>query len=157
MKLHLAVSITVSALLAISSAHAAEIYRWVDENGRTHVSDVVPEKYRKSAKKIESRAYEPSAKDQKEAQERAELEKARAAQAVQPRAAGSAPSGGASAVRPANAPGATDCATLRRRYRESLACFGPYRTATGGTKAEAFEKCTPVDDPVLQCGPETSN
>jgi hypothetical protein len=31
-------------MLSCSTAAAVDIYRWVDENGKAHVSDVVPEK-----------------------------------------------------------------------------------------------------------------
>ena len=53
-----------SALLAAAIlaplAQAATMYKWVDEAGVTHFSDKVPEKYRASARTIESRSYELS-------------------------------------------------------------------------------------------------
>ncbi len=52
--------IVLAALLAASAAHAVTMYRWVDESGATHVSDKVPDKYRASAKAIDSAAYESS-------------------------------------------------------------------------------------------------
>ena len=36
------------------AAGAAEIYRWVDDKGVTNVSDVVPEKYKKVAQRVET-------------------------------------------------------------------------------------------------------
>ena len=38
-------------LLPASSLHA-KIFKWVDENGKTHFGDSVPEKYKKSQKEI---------------------------------------------------------------------------------------------------------
>jgi cystathionine beta-lyase/cystathionine gamma-synthase len=158
-----AIAMLIGALMLLPTAQGADIYRWVDEDGRTHLSDVVPPQYRKSARKIDPREYELNAEQVRQAQARAERDKAQAALAQQQRASAQAaaalasgPAAAASAPR-ATLPAATDCATLRRLYRESQECFAPYRTATGATKAEAFEKCTPVVDPVLKCGPETSN
>ncbi|MBK0392423.1 hypothetical protein [Ramlibacter algicola] len=48
-----------------------------------------------------------------------------------------------------------DCRAWRAEYAKSQACFAPYRTATGGLKAEAFLACGPeVLDPSAsaECG-----
>jgi hypothetical protein len=142
------------------AAGATVIYRWVDENGRTHVSDVVPEKYRNSAVRIDSGQYEVSPAQRKEAQERAAREKALADEAAKRRASTppAAPASGASAPVAARRPAqgvtdATDCETWWRLYRESQECFGAYRTVRGGIKPEAFEKCNPIPSPELKCGP----
>jgi len=58
------------------AASATVIYRWIDENGRTHVSDVVPEKYKKSATRVDSAQYEAPPESRKEAEQRAAKEKA---------------------------------------------------------------------------------
>lgn len=47
----------------------------------------------------------------------------------------------------------TDCDTWQRLYRESDACFGPFRTVGGGIKPEAFEACTTIPSPEPKCGP----
>jgi hypothetical protein len=149
-----------SALLLALSAQGAVIYRWVDESGRTHVSDVVPEKYRKSATRIDSSSSEVSPEQRQQAERAAAKEKALAEEAVtrhqstpafQP---ASAASQAAASKRPAQGvTDSTDCATWRRLYRESMECFGPFRTTSGATKAEAFEKCNPIPSPELKCGP----
>src|SRR5688572_22583520 len=64
-------------LLPVAPAGAADIYRWVDENGKVHMSDVVPEKYRKSAKRIGSPS-EVSPAQREEAEARAAADRARA-------------------------------------------------------------------------------
>lgn len=143
--------------------YAADMYRWVDENGRTQLSDTVPEKYRKSAVKIDSRRYELSAEQRsevdtrtaaaektrlEEAQRKKALADAAAAAASAPASAGSA--GKTAARKPAEA--ATDCATLQRLYRESEDCFALFKVVGGATKAEAFQKCTVAESPVTKCG-----
>lgn len=35
--------------LALAPLYGADIYRWVDDKGRVHLSDEVPERFRKSA------------------------------------------------------------------------------------------------------------
>ena len=149
-----------AALLCALSAQAAVIYRWVDENGRTHVSDVVPEKYMKSAKRIDSSESAVSPERKRQAEEAAARTKALADQSTQrhqaaPASAPARPAASAPTIkRPAQSvTDDTDCDTWRRLYRESEDCFGPYRTTKGGTKAEAFEKCNPIPSPELKCGP----
>ena len=71
-----------SALLFALSAQAAVIYRWVDEDGRTHVSDVVPEKYRKSATRVDSSRSEIPTEQRKQAEQAAAKNKALAEEAA---------------------------------------------------------------------------
>lgn len=144
-------------VVMFSPLYAADIYRWVDESGRTHFSDAVPEKYKKSTTKVDSRQYELTIEQQKEAAARAVQEKARVAATKQRKtdtATAEVPDPAAVQVKPRPVVNeSTDCATLQRLYKESQECFSPYRTANGSTKAEAFEKCTPINDPTTQCGP----
>jgi hypothetical protein len=150
-----------SIILAVAlTANATIIYRWVDEKGRTHISDVVPEKYKESATRVDSGQYEVSPEQTREAERNARKLKARAEEAEKRRvnAQASAPRSTASAAsasrRPAqSATESTDCDTRWRLYRESEDCFGPYRTVGGGIKPEAFDKCKPIPSPELQCGP----
>lgn len=154
-----------AALLCVLSAQATVIYRWVDENGRTHVSDVVPPKYMKSATRVDSSESAVSPERKRQAEEAAARTKAFADEAARRRqsaqasapaaAAASAPASAATTIkRPAQGvTDDTDCETWRRLYRESEDCFGPYRTTRGATKAEAFEKCNPIPSPELKCGP----
>lgn len=142
-------------------AHATDMYRWVDEAGRTHVSDVVPERYKKSAKRMDSKQWDVTPAQREEADRAAVKQKAAADDAASQRATRPAapPAPAASEPAPPKRPAqsvtdSTDCTTWRRLYEESMACFGPYRTATGGTKAEAFERCNPIPSPDLKCGPE---
>ncbi len=137
------------------AAQAADIYRWVDDAGKTHLSDTVPERYRARATRVDPAAYELSPAERAQAQARA-----RQAAASRP-AAASAPApavslGGASgAVGAASRPAGLDprdCAAWQKRYTASQECFAPYRLANGAIRPEAFQKCTEVPDPASQCG-----
>ena len=148
----------LAACLAFG-ASAIDIYRWVDENGRTHLSDVVPERYRDAATRIDSRSHELTPEQQREARERSAREAERADRA--PPAAAQAPLSPAPVVpptavvkRPAQTvTESTDCTTWWRLYQESQECFGPFRLVGGGIKPEAFEHCNEIPSPELRCGP----
>lgn len=142
---------------AAGAAGAGTVWRWTDDAGRTHYGETVPERYRDRARPLAADPAPPSDEQRREARERAARDKARAAAiADAPPAAAPAPPPAASTAegprRPARAPDAdTDCATWARLYQESLDCFGPYRTVRGATRPEAFERCTPVDEPPSRC------
>lgn len=153
--------VLASLVVCFGFAHATEIYRWVDDQGRTQVSDVVPEKYKAVAKRLDSRQFELSPQQRAEADARAARERrtANAAAAVDasrgkvglaPAANLSAPSTGASGA--SARPAATDCASLQRAYAQSQECFAPFVTAKGAVKAEAYKTCTSLPDPSPKCG-----
>jgi hypothetical protein len=125
------------------------MYRWVDENGKVHVSDLVPEKYKKTAKRIDSTQFEASDADRKAAEDRAAADLARANAGADKGAAAAAMAQGAKPKPPAE----TECETAHRQYKESIDCFAPFVNVNGSTRAEAFEKCTSVRDPSRRCGP----
>ena len=65
-------------LMALAFPVQAEIYKWVDENGKTHFGDRVPEKYQKKAGKVEVKIHQPTEQDIAEAENRnAELTNSR--------------------------------------------------------------------------------
>jgi Domain of unknown function (DUF4124) len=154
-------------LLPAAAAGAATVYRWVDEQGKVHYSELVPERYQKAAKPVDTTAGQPGAEQQREALERAQKERARAPAAAAAASAAAAakqarpPSGAASAASPASRAAAkrpaqtpddqTDCETWQRLFLESAACFGPYRTVRGATKPEAFDVCNVVLEPPPRC------
>lgn len=146
--------VALSALLPLS--YAAEAFRWVDDEGRTHISDKVPEKYRHSATRVDT-GPEPSPRQRREAQERAAEYKKRAEETV-PRSGdtrdSTVPVPPAAPIQstPRTTRNASDCAELLRRYRESQECFAPFRMANGGLRPEAFQLCGPdLPDPSGQC------
>ena len=139
---------------ATPAGQAATVYRWVDEQGKVHYSDVVPERYRPVARPMDLKANEPTAEPQREALERAQRQKtpAAATSARPVRAAASAASTPVApppaGKRPAQVPNEqTDCESWQRLYLESIDCFGPFRTVGGGIKPQAFEVCNVVPEP----------
>ena len=150
MKIRLALLLGTACAL---TANAADIYRWVDETGRTHLSDVVPDRYKRSAVRVDPQLPEPTPAQRREAEARAARERQRAAAIQSAGPAASAPgslSAGAASARPSGAE--ADCETSRRRYQESQECFAPFRLANGAVRAEAFAHCTVVPDPSVACG-----
>ncbi|WP_291010072.1 DUF4124 domain-containing protein [Hydrogenophaga sp.] len=147
-------------LCTLAGVQAGDIYRWVDDQGRTHWSDVVPEKYRNNATRVDTRQYELTPEQQREAAERAARERAHAPELPEPPAMAAptpaAPQAPAPSVvkRPVEqVTESTDCATWWRLYRESQECFGPFHTVGGGLKPEAFDHCNEIPSPELKCGP----
>ena len=149
-------------LMGVAAAvDATPICRWVDEQGRTHISETVPDQYKHSATCTDSQRYELSPKQRQEAEQRAAQEKARAEQQRSSGSPAAAPPStqpdGVGLQLPAKRPAQTvtedtDCETWWRLYDESVECFGPYRTVHGATKAEAFDHCNVIPSPVPKCG-----
>lgn len=144
----LAVSLTVWG----AWAHAADIYRWVDEKGKTHVADTVPPHYQKRAEKVDTSPSELSEKQRAEARVRASKQKSAAERtpSAPPRAGVIAPT--------TNKPGASGlddarakCEERRRAYAESQTCFGRYTTVFG-IHSDAYQHCTEIPDPSPDCG-----
>jgi biotin carboxyl carrier protein len=163
-------AIAAMALMpAASLCWATDIYRWVDEQGRTHMADAVPERYKASATKINSKRFEVSQSEHLAALERIAKERERlaaeqarveaeAAERARSEAAqrSAAPAPSSAASRAASRSGklsSAECASLWREYFKSQECFAPYRLSGGGIKAEAFDNCTQVVSPAQQCGP----
>jgi len=139
----------------LGAVRADDIYRWVDGDGRIHFSDSVPDEFKRSATKTDSRQHNVSEEERRLAEQRAKEDaaKARTLETQRSRAGQAATT---SAAKPASRAGTADCEEQYRRYRESLACFAPYVLANGAVRQEAFGKCNPVDDPGPICGPSKS-
>ena len=151
----------IGALCLLTSASlsvaGAAVYRWVDDQGKVHYAEVVPQRYQGVAKQVGAAANEPSAEQHRDALARAEQEKAKAAEmaaerhrppANVPSAASAAAASAPVGKRPAQLPNdESDCKTWQRLYMESIECFGPFRTARGATKPEAFAVCNVVAEP----------
>lgn len=153
------VTLTALVLAMQSTAFGATlICRWVDESGRQHVSDLVPDAFKNIATCTDSRQYAISADQQKEVEKNSPTASGKSS-----RATAEPPKGSELGTRPPPPPNAklpvevvtatTDCQTWWRIYDESSACFGPYRTTRGGVRPEAFDKCNDIPSPELKCGP----
>lgn len=142
--------------MLFSTAYATTIYQWVDENGRTQISDTVPPRYKDVATKVDTSASRVSEKQRQEALERVAKEKELVESANRARADAAATK---AADQPADPKSASpfvdknaDCEQLMRAYRESQECFAPFMRVEGGTREEAYKYCTPVADPSVKCG-----
>jgi hypothetical protein len=140
-------------LLAFASiaftATAADIYKWVDDKGRIQYGQSVPEKYKKSAKIVAKDDVQPTDAQRQEAEARAAKDKADA-DALAAQKAQAEPAKSEPRPRPATAAAgdkASQCEAEKRRYRESEACFAPYRTPTGAIQPEGFQRCVAVKEP----------
>ena len=136
------------------AAYAAEIYRWVDENGRTHFSDKPPQQTKRPVARIDSQQFEISPEQRQSAEAHAAAEKARLADIAnrkEPEAPISslpAPKASSTGFKPA----ATECATLLQRFKDHSECMAPFMNVGGSFKPNAFETCGPaVPYPAKEC------
>lgn len=131
--------------------------RWMDENGRTHITDIVPEKYTNMAICTDSDQYELTADQlrdaaQRQATQRSKTLREQATQDVSSESRRVETTPPPRVKRPAEiVTNKTDCPTWWRLYDESSACFGPFNTVRG-IKAEAYDVCNEVASPEPKCG-----
>lgn len=154
--------------LANSAVPASEIYRWVDESGHTHVSDVVPPSYKERAVPVDTAPSQVSPEQRQAAQARAEQERRLLEQrqreasssSSQPRLDSTVPSRAGAMAPPLQSLSDPVCTEKWRTYRESQECFAPFmrgaRTRHGHRRQahlseEAYRYCTPVADPSSEC------
>ena len=145
-------AIGAGCLLAFAAAADTAVYRWIDESGKVHYSETVPDRYRGNARAIAVPAASLPAQAPRDAPGLGSAAKpASTAQPAVPARGTAASAPPRPAVkRPARVPDKnTDCETWQRLYFESIDCFGPYRTVRGGIKPEAFERCNEVPEPPI--------
>ena len=129
------------------AARADEVFKWIDENGKVHYGDTVPEKYRQESKKVDSSSPEVTDAQRHEAEARTAQEKARL-DALQKSRDANADAVPYAAPSPPDAPKVVnECEEQMRKYLQSQECFAPYRNANGGINPEAFQRCTEVKQP----------
>lgn len=143
----------LALLVVTGTAWAGDIYRWVDEQGRTHMADTVPERYKRTARHLDGRKYELSPAEQAAAAAALERTRAEQAEADARRAAPPPESAPAHASRTKPAGGKVDasgseCDRRWRQFYASQACFGPWQTTP-----EAHARCKETVSPAAQCGP----
>ena len=142
---------------------AADIYRWVDEKGRTHVSDVVPPRYADKAVRVDTSGSAISSEDLRAAQERAArerqlLEEQRADARREEEAAARAQSqqSAGALTAPRQGPTESECAAKWRAFWASQECFAPFVKGAGRRRGahvseEAYLYCKSVPDPSSEC------
>lgn len=141
--------VCVATLLAPPrTAVAGDLCRWLDADGRANFGDVVPARYKDSAKCSGSATASPAT---------AAVPLGSAAQKVKPAVAAKTP-----VPAPAADPvakdvaqkdaGGNDCASRFQRYRASQECFSGYRQKNASLQSDAYDKCETVPDPTSECG-----
>jgi hypothetical protein len=149
---------SVTTLLSLSIACVltgparAELFKWVDENGKTHYGDQVPERYQQKQQSLKVDKA-PSRDERNAALLRIQKEK-NAANAMKAQRDAKAESAGRPAKGGAAAPSnETPCQKEWRLFLDSKTCFQPFRTATGGIRAEAYQHCKEMSEPRSICPP----
>jgi hypothetical protein len=137
----------IGALL-VSNTYAADIYQWVDESGRTQISDVVPARYKNVATRIDTSASKVTERQRQEALKRAARERQLA---DRPPAKAAKPDGPVVGQTRTEGDGGSDCEKKLRAYRASQECFAPFITRFG-MHGDAEKYCTAVPDPTPECG-----
>ena len=69
------VALLLFGLLSLAT-YAADVFRWVDENGKIHYGDSVPERYKQKAKKLDSEGAEVTGARRQEVEARIARDKA---------------------------------------------------------------------------------
>lgn len=150
---------TFFILVALSSAVPApvlaQVYKWVDEHGKVHYGDAPPDHAQSKKKPVKIETPAPSPGERDAALKRAEAERRKLDHLTQSRrnADEKAKHRPATATAGSAPPNETPCQKEWREFRERAACFAPYRTATGGIKAEAYQKCKEAVQPSSVCPP----
>ena len=136
--------------------HAMDIYRWVDDAGQTHMSDVVPEKYKAVAKRIDSKKFDISDADRLQAQDRAAKDKLLTERKPSDVVAEPTVLNDPKLANPKLAPPMPQgtCSQKWDAYYSSQECFAPFtvRSRYGNIiRPEGFQQCQIVESPVKTC------
>jgi hypothetical protein len=127
----------------------------VDEAGKTHVSDVIPDKYKATAKRFNSRKYELSDTERKNEEARAAKEKQRVERKqIEPVEQPDIDSTPAIPSQPFAPARPTTCTEKWDAYYRSQECFAKFMIRTGAgslLKPEAYEACQNVESPAMVC------
>ena len=142
------ITLLVFLCLVSLAARADEVFKWVDENGKVHYGDTVPEKYRQESKKVDSSSPEVTDAQRQEAEARNAKEKARLDALEKSRDARVDVAPHAAPPPPEVLKTGDECEEQMRKYLQSQECFAPYRNANGGINPEAFQRCTEVKQPM---------
>lgn len=138
----------VLLISASASAFATEVYKWVDENGRVHYGNSVPDAQKNKAKAVDLKGAQLTAEERAAAEARLAREKSALEQMSRKREPTQPPVASLPAQKPAvGAARKSSCEQEWTRFQQSEACFAPYRLANGGIKAEAFKVCKEVPTP----------
>jgi Domain of unknown function (DUF4124) len=133
-------------------AHALDIYRWVDDAGKIHMSDVVPENYKATAKLVSYRKDNISDAERQNAETKSASNK----RSLVPEQVDTVPQPLSANVRkPLQPVQNLTCNQKWDEYYRSQECFAQYmmRTGMGGAvlRPEAHQNCQEVKTPTMEC------
>lgn len=149
----------IGCFLAVmaSGMASAGVYKWVDENGKVHYGDAPPEQAQGKKKSVKINTPAPTPAEREAALKRAEEDRRKLDHLTQTRKSAEAKAKqekpATAAVGSAAPANETPCQKEWREFREKAACFAPFRTATGGIRPEAYEKCKEAVQPGSACPP----
>jgi Skp family chaperone for outer membrane proteins len=132
--------VALTALLLttlLGTAAHAEVYKWVDANGRVQFSDKPPPD-QKNVKQVDVKERPISAAEKAAADQRAANDKARSQQSDSAKADAAKAEAKGSAAKPDDG---------KTELQKSEECYAQYRTTTGRLLPEAGEKCKEVKIP----------
>ena len=144
----------VLASMTMAGADAQTVYRWVDEAGQVHFSDVVPDAYKNVARPMDLKISEPSPAEKAASEARAAAEKA-AADRIAPSSADPATDPPSTIVRTSDSfqYTAKNCRAWRQRYAQSKACFDGFVGPTDRPMSDGARTCgEDVPNPYPVCG-----
>lgn len=144
-------------LMFIHTNASAQMYKWVDEQGKVHFGDSVPLKYQQQADAINSFSA-PTEEQKREARQAAERTKALSqdydfrkqeerVRAEVHKAVGIQGDENSDKNKEKKVPAKKGCAAKLKQFHESARCFNNFRNANGSLKAGAYEKCKDVSRP----------
>jgi hypothetical protein len=137
----------VFAALVAGAASGADIWRWVDEAGKVHYGDTVPDKYKSVAKQVHAEDA-VSDEDRRAAAERANREKGKVMELRSAREAGAQ----TPPTPPSDQPKQSSCDARWQAYLDNAACYAPFHVANGGLREGALETCGPTVQEPQNCG-----
>jgi regulator of protease activity HflC (stomatin/prohibitin superfamily) len=140
MKAPATLALALAALMvSLTTPAHAEVYKWVDANGRVQFSDKPPPD-QKNVKQVDIKNTTPSEANKTAAEQRAAADRNRAAQSDQAKAAAAKNDKGDNKT-------AANKDDGKSELQKSEECYAQYRTTTGRLLPEAGEKCKEVKIP----------
>jgi hypothetical protein len=137
----------MTTFFAVSSS--AQIVQWVDDGGRIHYGDRVPEQYKNRSKIVKSNVENPTEAQIEEAKARLQTNR----EYLQKHTIASPPVKN-QPTNPSHPPSSNknelSCEEQWKKYDEAWACLNPYRINGGVIKGgEGLEKCPLVKQPEI--------
>lgn len=127
-------------LLLAPLANASEIYKWIDENGKAHFGDVIPERYKKSSSRIDAKPVNTM----ESRHPKSGIERSQAGQENSPPTPVATSKGKESTRFKSDA---EKCREQMQKFQESEACFSRFRNTNGSVKDGAFQECEDIKRP----------